>query len=309
MINLEDMARKFSQVETLMTSLESSTMKELNKVFSTALTQLILNVEKTYPKYLKGNTLATIRATRMVKELAEYMVLFDPKYEKFIRDQLSSLIERAYAEGIDLGNFEMGVLEKGVANFDPSPIALGTKPMVEAAAFVVENSVNRLKNYSESFKTEASSLIAFNITLGISAKQTASQLRERFSIAQSKAVTIARTETIAALNEASTFVAKSNGLDAVQFFATADIDTCPYCLGRNQKIYRIDDIKVPLHPRCRCFLQPFMQDWIDEDDFYDAEWSKQYYETARNKRNVTNAPAPFEKIAGLKAPKAIWSPT
>lgn len=310
MLDQDRIAKKFSQTENTLNNLEAKAVKEMNKVFKAALAELVLNLEKTYPKYLKGETLATIRAKFLIQELAEYMVLFNPKSEKTIQKQLDQLIKAAYAQGIELGNFEMQELDKGVASFNPTPVSLGTKPMVEAASFVIKNSMDRLKNYSMQFSSEASSLLALNLTLGVPVKKTAAQIRDRFSIAQSKAVTIARTETMSALNEASTFVAKQNGLDAVQFFATEDKDTCPYCLGRNQRIYKIDDIKVPLHPRCRCFLQPFSTDWVDsEGEVFDAQWSRDYYYSAKGNRPTITGAAPFEKMAGLEPPEAIWSPT
>jgi SPP1 gp7 family putative phage head morphogenesis protein len=312
MINQDRLKSKFSQVEDLLTSVEASTVKSMNKTFAEALIVLEKKLLKTYPKYLSGDTLATIRAKRMIAELSEYIVLYNPSAEASLKEKLNKLITTAMEQGVNLGNFQMEELEKGVVGFKAKPETMGTKIMAEAATFITENSMLRLNKHSQEFANEATSLLSLNITLGIPTKATASALKQRFGVAQSKAVTIARTETMHGLNESVTWVAKKNGLDAVQYFATEDKDTCPYCIGRNQKIYLIGEIQVPLHPRCRCFLQPFSSKWIDKDgDFWDSEWSEEYYEDTKKKSDLepTNAPSHFEKISGLKsAPVPLWTP-
>jgi len=303
-INHERIARKTEATERLMREFEDEALLRINRILASGFQQLLSQLPKEFAKLEKGkSSLGLLRTKRMMEDLAEYLMILKPDQEQVIVEILEDLYSRAINLGLDFGNQTLeGLREDFGISIDNA--ALGTQANIEAAAFAAQNSIERLKNHSQDFKVEATNIIALNLTLGIGVKKTASQLRERFGLTKSKAETIARTETLAALNDAAKYSYKQNNFEYVQFFATAAIDTCQFCLGRNQQVYRIDEISLPLHPRCRCFLVPIKldPDWI-------TAASKEFYQEGKAQAKLgldATSPAPFERIAGLtKAPQAI----
>lgn len=287
---MENPEKIIQKYDKLLNTLEDETIAKLNEVLNKAYLKLEIEILTKMPKYLKSNrNLPTVRASLMIQELGDFLSLSDPTME----DNLKELLEKVYQMGQEYGA-DLSQLQ----NPNPEDYSLlNTKPYIEAAAFAAKNAYGRLKNHSEEFRAKASALISLNLSLGISSQKTAVELRKQFNITKFKAETIARTETIAALNEAAVFFYKENDIDYIQLFATADTDTCSFCLGRNQWIYEIDAIKVPLHPRCRCYLTPVRLEWLDEKF---KEWSKNYRQKAAKDNYINgSAKAPFESTPAI----------
>ena len=172
---------------------------------------------------------------------------------------------------------------------------------VDAATYLAVEANNRLKNYSDDFRSAAISTISLNLNLGIGVRQTATQLRNQLKITKFKAETLVRTESLHALNETAKAFYAENDIDLVQWFATADSDTCPYCIGRNQWVYNRDDVTLPIHPRCRCYLAPYADTWMDDDE---VEWSEKYHDkVAKFGSPNGTAKAPFESKAPIPVRK------
>lgn len=85
-----------------------------------------------------------------------------------------------------------------------------------------------------------------------------------------RAGVIARTETMAAYNAGAVDGIVANGARFVRWIASPDEATCPICLPRDDKVYRVgssDDVAndpypaaqplphIPAHPRCRCTVR------------------------------------------------------
>jgi SPP1 gp7 family putative phage head morphogenesis protein len=303
-INHERILSKTQATERLMREFEDKALSRINGILVKSFQKLLAKLPAEFAKLEKGkSSLGLLRTKKLLEDLGEYLMILQPAQEGVIREILEDLYTRAIELGIDFGNETLEGLSEDFG-ISINNAALGTQANIQAASFAAQGSIERLKNYSEDFRVEATNIIALNLTLGIGVRKTAGQLRERFGLSKSRAETIARTETLAALNDAAKYTYKENGFEYVQYFATADIDTCQFCLGRNQQVYKINEISLPLHPRCRCFLVAVKvnPDWITDE-------SRDFYEQTKKQAKLgldATSPAPFEKIAGLtKAPNAV----
>ena len=87
------------------------------------------------------------------------------------------------------------------------------------------------------------------------------------------------------------------------YYATADDRSCEFCVPRAGQIYKRGDVRVPLHPRCRCYLAPWNSDIEQLDPSYVAmrKTHKRQVEASspfKSPEGVSlNKPAQFEQIA------------
>ena len=128
-------------------------------------------------------------------------------------------------------------------------------------------------------------------------------MRLRLGVVKSRADVIVRTEALRAYNDASNTYYATQGIDLVLYYATADDRACPICAPRAGNIYRRQDIKVPLHPRCRCYLAPWDADLaaMDSDYARTRERHTRDVQRAFKERHVEgidlNKAAVFEQLA------------
>lgn len=308
--NQEKLIKKAQKIDSIMRGLEDETLTRINRVYAKAFQELLSRLPAEYAKLESGkSSLGILRVKKLLEDLGEYLTILSPEQIPFIRSELEELYLKASELGIQWADEGLQAITKENGQ-ELIQTSLSDKVNIEAARFAATNSIERLKGHSENFKLEVSNIVALNLTLGIGARKTAAQLRQRFGVLKSKSEMIARTETLAALNDATDFRYQENNIEYVQFIATSDQDTCQYCLGRNQSIYKRGDIRLPLHPNDRCFLQAIPdKDWID-NGLLDKEYSSDYYKSSKGSRPVTRTQAaPFEKLAGItKAPLAVWTP-
>ena len=98
---------------------------------------------------------------------------------------------------------------------------------------------------------------------GFKAGETINQLTRRVKSvtgkSTSKAITIARTETLAAGNAAAKERYQNAGVEMVEWVAAYDDRVCPECEGKHGNTYPIDEApELPIHPNCRCTLVPLV---------------------------------------------------
>jgi len=74
---------------------------------------------------------------------------------------------------------------------------------------------------------------------------------------ESRAIAIARTETVRIANLGSILNYKANKITKVRWIAAASDRTCPECMDLDGQIFPIDSgVAPPLHGMCRCTLSP-----------------------------------------------------
>lgn len=83
---------------------------------------------------------------------------------------------------------------------------------------------------------------------------------------EQRAELIARTELATAYANGTLRTAQARGIAYVRLLASNDERTCPTCASRNGRVYPVDRITVPLHPRCRCVLVEVNNEAVIEKD-------------------------------------------
>jgi SPP1 gp7 family putative phage head morphogenesis protein len=112
-------------------------------------------------------------------------------------------------------------------------------------------------------------------------------LNNRLGLEQ-RAELIARSELANAYVGAQKAAAARNGYGYARWIATKDERTCPVCASRHGRIYRLDEVVAPAHPRCRCSLSPVSSEAVEEQDptlraalLRESYWQKAREDAAR----------------------------
>ena len=90
-------------------------------------------------------------------------------------------------------------------------------------------------------------------------------ITQRLGLEQ-RAALIARTELANAYTQGTLTRSREQGYGYVRVLASNDERTCPTCASRNGRVYPIDRVPVPWHPRCRCVVVPVPDEAVQERD-------------------------------------------
>lgn len=211
---------------------------------------------------------------------------------------LSSLTADATLEGVDAAQTLLSRYGEKLPTI---------RPPLEAAASAAKNAFSRLEIHGQAFATKASQIIVSNIVSGAGIQKTASELKAALGITARAAKTIARTESISALDGGKQQQYKAAGVEYVQRLATLDTRVCRYCAARHGNVYELGTPAV-LHPNDRCVMIPFKFEWLEAGlidlEFLQSSRAKVF---ARAMQNPTRGAAPFEQAARAAPPKVHWS--
>jgi SPP1 gp7 family putative phage head morphogenesis protein len=218
---------------------------------------------------------------------------------------LTSALTQSSEEGAALAKaLTKSIGNEDLGDFDGIPL--------EALRFQAEQGVDRLIQHGKAFAGRASSIVEIGLTTGAGPKKVAAELRKQLGVTKGKAVALARTETLSSHSQAAQAAYQRAGLEYFQLISTRDARTCPICADRNMRVYQMGESSPPIHVQCRCFPLPWKSEW-QEQGLSGDEWAADFRAGAIAElesigRKPDNGPSPFEKAAGLPAPKAIWSP-
>jgi SPP1 gp7 family putative phage head morphogenesis protein len=113
------------------------------------------------------------------------------------------------------------------------------------------------------------------------------RLTQRMGLEQ-RAALIARSELANAYAQGSLTRARSRGDVYVRVLASNDERVCPTCAARNGRVYPVDRLVLPFHPRCRCVATSIPNEAVEERDpatrrvLLDAErWQEEHNEGLR----------------------------
>jgi len=114
------------------------------------------------------------------------------------------------------------------------------------------------------------------ITRGLGAGATARNMRNALGGNMTRAMTIARTETMRAYREATsrTFNQNRDILQGWVWVASFSRRTCGSCLAMAGTVHRLDE-RMESHPRCRCVAQPLLRGQAVDIQNGDEWFSKQ----------------------------------
>ena len=239
---------------------EDRTIKVLNKVLDKSFNRVVRRIRV----WLRTENAPRIeRDIGILRELRQLVPAVHPgKTDEYDRT-FHTPIRRATDHGVDVADSLVGQMAGNRSRIDVS-IPL------EATMAAAKQSHGYLRKHGERFAETTAEIVASGIAEGRSTERMIREMRDRLGVVKSRGDVIVRTESLRAYNEASNSYYAQNGIDQVLYYATADDRSCPICAPRGGKVYNRKDIRVPVHPRCRCYLAPWDPDIAAMDPDYQA---------------------------------------
>jgi len=282
------------QYNQILRTTEDGTMRRLNRVLDQSFNHI---VRRTRIQMKAGYSDAQQRNLALLQEFRNLVPAYRPDRVDAYDRLLRTLLGDASRSGLDVASQLTEQMTPGKPRID---VSIPLDATVSAAA----QAKGYLRKHGETFATKAAEVVAKGIAEGRATDSMVQDMRLRLGVVKSRADVIVRTETLRAYNDASNNYYANQGIDLVMYYATADDRSCPYCAPRAGKIYKRQEIKVPLHPRCRCFLSPWDPDIAQMDPDYTAKRAKHSKEVAQaiGKNGTTEAvnlsrAAVFEQVA------------
>jgi SPP1 gp7 family putative phage head morphogenesis protein len=243
----------------LLRTSESGTLTMLNRVLDASFTRL---VHRARIHMKAGYTDPAQRNLALLQEFRQLVPVFRPDrtdaYDRILRNLVGTS-----------SRYGLTVADELTAQVKTGPRVDVSIPL-EATYAAAAQAKGYLRKHGEKFAETAAFTVAQGVAEGRPTDAMVQDLRSRLGVVKSRADAIVRTESLRAYNDASNTYYAAQGIDLVMYYATADDRTCPVCTPRAGEIYRRAEIKVPLHPRCRCYLAPWDADVASMDPDYAA---------------------------------------
>lgn len=309
------MAKSFVEIERLVErydeaqrNLDEAVADRIAMALDVAYRNLERELRALYPQWeSQGSLYAVQRRLLLMDALGDAL--------NIIRPEQQAEYEKLFTEALNISHMNGGTLAGELirAREPGYPLQEFTAIPVEAAVAQARDGVKRLYRHSEDFRNAASGIVEQGLIQGWGTGKVAKALRDQVGATKSKAETIARTEMSSAFNTAAKQRYQENGIELVQWFTTSSDRLCAYCLSREGKVYRIEDVIIPAHPRCRCLSVPYSEKWQrrgwTDDEAVTEIHQQRLAEMAALGTTPTDRPTPWERQRGMtSAPKPVWSP-
>lgn len=238
-----DLLERYNQ---LLRTTEDDTVRLLNRVLDASFNRL---VRRARVHMRLGKADPAQRNLSLLQEFRQLIPVFNPDradpYDRILRNLAGSS-----------SRYGVSVAEELTAQAKPGPRVDVSIPL-EATVAAAAQAKGYLRKHGERFATTSAEVVAQGIAEGRPTDAMVRDMRSRLGVVKSRAEAIVRTESLRAYNDASNTYYAAQGVELVMYYATADDRSCPVCAPRAGNIYRRQDIRVPLHPRCRCYLAPW----------------------------------------------------
>lgn len=285
-----DLLERYNQ---LLRTTEDGTLRLLNRVLDQSFNRL---VRRARIHMRAGYSDPAQRNLALLQEFRQLVPAYRPDRVDAYDRVLRTLLGDASTRGL-------GVAEQLTQRMAPERPRIDVSLPLDATVAAAAQAKGYLRKHGERFATTAAEVVAQGIAEGRPIDALVHDMRLRLGVVKSRADVIVRTEALRAYNEASNQYYAAQGIDLVMYYATADDRSCPLCAPRAGQIYARKDIRVPLHPRCRCYLAPWDGDLAAIDPSYAASRERhtrevqQALRTQRIAPNDLNKAAIFEQIA------------
>jgi SPP1 gp7 family putative phage head morphogenesis protein len=270
----------------LLRTLEDDTVLMLDRALDAGFHRL---VRRARIHMKAGYTDPAQRNLALLQEFRQLIPVFRPDridaYDRILR----LLLQTAARYGVTVAT-ELGDQVK------PGPRVDVSIPL-EATAAAAAQAKGYLRKHGERFAATSAATIAQGVAEGRPTDAMVQDLRSRLGVVKSRAEAIVRTESLRAYNDASNTYYAAQGIELVMYYATADDRACPICAPRAGNIYRRQDIRVPLHPRCRCYLAPWDADIASMDPNYANMRKAHKKEVEQAVQRLGTAPVSLNKAA------------
>lgn len=271
----------------LLRTTEDGTIRLLNKVLDQSFNRL---VRRTRIHMRAGYSVPAQRNLALLQEFRQLIPAYRPDRVDAYDRALRSLLRDASTRGL-------GVAEQLTQRMAPERPRIDVSIPLDATVAAAAQARGYLRKHGERFATTAAEVVAQGIAEGRPTDAMVQDMRLRLGVVKSRAETIVRTEALRSYNQASNQYYATQGIDLVMYYATADDRSCPLCAPRAGQVYKRKDIRVPLHPRCRCYLAPWDGDLAAIDLDYAASRERHAREVQQALRTQQFAPEALNKAA------------
>lgn len=278
-----DLLERYNQ---LLRTSESGTLTMLNRVLDGSFTRL---VHRARVHMKAGYTDPAQRNMALLQEFRQLIPVFRPDRTDAYDRILRNLAGTSSRYGLTVADELTGQVKTGPRVDVSIPI--------EATHAAAAQAKGYLRKHGEKFAETAAFTVAQGVAEGRPTDAMISDLRSRLGVVKSRAEAIVRTESLRAYNDASNTYYAAQGIELVMYYATADDRACPICAPRAGNIYRRQDIRVPLHPRCRCYLAPWDADIASMDPDYADMRKAHKNEVAQAVKRLGDQPVSLNKAA------------
>jgi SPP1 gp7 family putative phage head morphogenesis protein len=296
-MSLDEGERIARETSNVLDQEEKRTVNAVNRILEESYNQLEKKFTKEYDKAQKagGSLFKQEQAAFALDQIGDAVNLLPGKRAEKVRKEYRKLLKTAQEKGIESGErLAQTVSPDGVDDFAKIDVN------IEAIKSQAKEGVKRLKNHTESFRNRVNTLVGANLAMGSSPRKAAQQLRKEFAVTKDKADMITRTESMSALNDATNAFYEENEINYVLRIETEDKRTCPFCIARAGKIYKVSEKPGLAHPRCRVFYMPTSPRWHNQKDLEWAGKHRREVKEANPDQSPNYNPTPFERASGTE---------
>lgn len=305
-------------------ALERPVVRALRAYLVSAQARLVRELRPAYAQSLgaaaagaEGRILREARARAL---LAQTRAAIDALDLSTPRSGVSALLQRAIEDAYREGAREAAaMLESAARGFTgpQSPVSFTAQLPLEAIQAQVTGSVDRLARYSGEATTRINQAVIDGLVAGRNPTAVGREIRAVITgEARSRgglafqAETLARTEMMSAVTDARHSGFREAGVEFVAWVATPDERTCDVCASRSGNVYRLRDVVLPAHPRCRCVTVPARREVLDagaREELREHRESvlREYREEHGGDAVYSRAASAFERAAGKPRPAPV----
>lgn len=217
-------------------------------------------------KYLAAYGHALAEFYRAQEEVAKAAGDGPPKPDGSLGESLRPELERIAKEGAELAVQQVGADLSAVLD----------QVHERAVDWATRHAAKLVANIDATTEAEIARLVASSLEQGTSNQELADEIESSFWFSESRAESIARTETAYADVQGNLLGWRASGVVSARKWLVGTDEganaPCEDCLAYDQQLVAIGEDfpegDPPLHPRCRCSLIPVL---TDEESTSDAE--------------------------------------
>lgn len=317
-----DITRVADQLDRTISRRERETVQAIRRHLEESHRRLQAQLRQLYSDAAKD--IAT--QSRVFREARARSLLaqLDASLEAIRLGNPGSGVPRIMRDVIALGNTEgPAQVAELVSQLDKTTLGLAADVNFAAIEAQAANATARLTRYSNAAVERINQAVIDGLAQGKGARVVAREVRQavigqpgvRGGLAF-QAETIARTELISSLEAAREDAMREAQIDMAMWQATESDRTCEWCASRDGQVYKLSDIIIPAHPRCRCLTVAVRREWLSDGTINTDAVAEHQRETRRifevehgKDARYATSPSAFERAAGRKSkPKAVWTP-
>lgn len=308
-MSYQALARITARADRALAGLEAQLVREIRNRMTVSLRGLLQEVRILYRRSQdelaaqgainSGTAYRLARARVTIEQMAG-------TFEAFERNtaQVGRLLERA-SEAYRL---TADIAQQAIDLYGPQSLSLSTPINQLRLRSIVENAAVRLHRHSVENIDRIKQAVVNATVRNTGYQRLAREIRASTGLMQSRAEMIARTELHNSAADAREATYLSRGVEFVIRMVTIDDRTCPVCGARMGEVTRLSETREVLHPRCRCVLQPFYPEWIEDGFFDPAEFLEERTEILRLLEEQGLEPKYGKTSFEEQRPEVIWRP-